>query len=57
MVDAEGKSIRLHYEMNRADADEEFTKGDSKHYLIDEILSRTVKMHRNELIAHAFFSQ
>ena len=54
MVDAEGKSIRLHYEMNRADADEEFTKGDSKHYLIDEILSRTVKMHRERTYCARF---
>lgn len=46
IVDATGKAIDLHFILTRGGIQEEFTRGNSKIYLIDEILNRTVKMHR-----------
>jgi hypothetical protein len=46
IIDLKGQAINLHYDLTRADAQEEFSKDNAKLYLIDEILNRTVKMHR-----------
>ena len=54
IIDAKGNAIDLHYDLTRADAEEEFSKDaeeefskdNVKLYLIDEILHRTVNMHR-----------
>jgi hypothetical protein len=54
IVDTEGKAIDLHYDLTRAGAEEEFSKNGSKHYLVDEILYRTVKMHRERTYCMRF---
>lgn len=54
IIDAKGKAIDLHYDLTRADAAEEFSKGEIKLYLIDEILYRTVKMHRERAYCMRF---
>jgi len=46
IIDSKGQTINLHYELTRSDAEEVFSKEGATLYLIDEILNRTVKMHR-----------
>jgi hypothetical protein len=54
IIDAKGNAIDLHYDLTRADAEEEFSKDNLKLYLIDEILHRTVKMHRERTYCMRF---
>jgi len=54
IIDPKGQTIDLHYDLTRGDAQEEFSKGDAKLYLIDEILHRTVKMHRERTYCMRF---
>src|ERR1035438_7674418 len=46
IIDLRGQAINLHYDLTRSDAQEEFSRDNAKLYLIDEILHRTLKMHR-----------
>ena len=54
IIDSKGQAIDLHYDLTRADAQEEFSKDQAKLYLIDEILHRTVKMHRERTYCMRF---
>jgi hypothetical protein len=54
IIDSKGYAVDLHYDLTRTDAQEEFVKGDTKMYLIDEILHRTVKMHRERTYCMRF---
>lgn len=54
IIDGKGKAVNLHYDLTRTDAEEEFSKGDLRLYLIDEILNRTVKMHRERTYCARF---
>jgi hypothetical protein len=54
IIDPQGQAIDLHYDLTRADAQEEFSKDKTKLYLIDEILHRTVKMHRERTYCMRF---
>lgn len=54
IIDAKGKAVDLHYDLTRSDAEEEFSKDSRQLYLIDEILNRTVKMHRERTYCMRF---
>jgi hypothetical protein len=54
IVDSKGKEIKLHYDLTQTDAQQQFLKDSSKCFLIEEILRRNLKMHRNAFIACAF---
>jgi len=54
IVDSEGKAIRLHYDLTRLEAEEVFVKDGVNLYLIDEILARTLKMHRERIYCMRF---
>lgn len=54
IVDAKGRAIELHYDLTRADAEEQFSKDGISLYLIDEILRRTVKMHQERTYCMRF---
>ena len=54
IIDSKGHAIDLHYDLTRADAQEAFSKNQVTLYLIDEILHRTVKMHRERTYCMRF---
>ena len=54
IIDPQGHSIDLHYELTKEDVEEVFTKAAGKCYLIDEIMSRNVKMHRERMYCMRF---
>jgi hypothetical protein len=56
IVDTKGKAIRLHYNLTKEDAEEEFSRGDANLYLIEEILNRTMKMHQERSYCMRFLS-
>ncbi len=56
IVDTEGKAIRLHFELTRPDIEKEFVKNGAKQYLIDEIMLRTLKMHRERIYCMRFLT-
>lgn len=54
MIDAKGKAIELHYELTREDAQQEFQKNGHSWFLIEEILHRNLKMHRERIYCMRF---
>jgi hypothetical protein len=54
MVDVQGGTVDLHFDMPLADACTTFGKGSSRVYLLDEIYERTMKMHRERTYCMRF---
>jgi hypothetical protein len=54
IVDIKGQAIDLHFEISDADARLRFPKGAKQVYLLDEIIERTLKMHRERVYCTRF---
>jgi hypothetical protein len=54
MIDHTGGTISLHFEMNEAEVVERIPKGKNEVYLLDEIFSRTLKMHYERIYCMRF---
>ena len=54
MVDAQGGTVDLHFDMPLADACKTFGKGNQQVYLLDEIYERTMKAHRERTYCMRF---
>jgi hypothetical protein len=54
IIDSKGKEIKLYYDITHTDAEQQFLKDNSKCFLIEEILHRNLKMHRERIYCMRF---
>jgi len=54
IVDLKGQTVRLHFELTKEDVKLEFERDRERVYLIDEILNRTLKMHKEKIYCMRF---
>lgn len=57
VVDHSQRAIRLHFDLTKAEAIRSFHKGQKKVLLLDEIFSRTLKLHRERMYCMRFLRE